>query len=100
MTMTMTITMRSYDGAESCKVISLYLLNIINKKLGDNFGLYRDNGLCTLKETPKEIQQIKKQLCQIFNEHQLKITVEANLKTVNCFDVNLNCNSIEFLEKN
>ena len=85
-----TITMGSYDGAECCELIGLYLLNIINKKLRGNFGLYRDDGLCTLKATPKEIEQTKKQLCQIFNEHQLKITVEANLKTVKYLDVNLN----------
>ena len=39
------VTMRSYDSAELCELVSLYLLDLITKELGKkNIGLYRDDG--------------------------------------------------------
>ena len=44
------VTMRSYDGAEICELIGIYVLfllaNIIDK---NNSGLYRDYGLILLR---------------------------------------------------
>ena len=40
------VTMRSFDGAEICKIIELYLLNNLSNLLGkENVGLYRDMAL-------------------------------------------------------
>ena len=41
-----TVTMGSYDGAECCERVGLYLISQITSKLKGNFGLYRDDGLC------------------------------------------------------
>ena len=44
------VTMGRFDGAETCKLVSLYLLNILSKLLGnDNVRLYRDDGLAEIK---------------------------------------------------
>lgn len=83
------ITMGSYDGAESCELVGLYMLNIIKKHLGDNFGLYRDDGLGVLDKTPRQAEIVKKKLCAIFREQKLQITVEANKKIINYLDVTL-----------
>ena len=62
---TFTITMGSYDGAVCCELVGLYLLSILNDKLPGNFGLYRDDGLCAIRATLREIENVKKQLCII-----------------------------------
>ena len=38
--------MRSYDGAEVCELIGIFMLSLIgNKYKPNNIGLYRDDGL-------------------------------------------------------
>ena len=42
------ITMGSFDGAEICELVRLYLLHQMRKNFPDiNIGLYRDGGLTT-----------------------------------------------------
>ena len=81
------ITMGSYDEAESCESVGLYMLNIIKKQLGNNFGLYRDDGLGAMDATPRQTEIIKKKPCELFREQELKITVEANKKVINYLDI-------------
>ena len=38
--------------------------------------MYRDNGLAALDKTPKEIENIKKHICKVFNDHNLKLTID------------------------
>ena len=39
------VTMGSFDGAEVCELVVLYLLNILKSEFGENnTGLYRDKG--------------------------------------------------------
>ena len=84
------VTMGSYDGAESCELVGAFLLHKIKAKYGNNFGLYRDDGLGVTNATPRQVEMIKKDLCSIFSEYGLKITIEANKKIVNFLDVTLN----------
>ena len=40
------VTMGSYDGAEVCELVGLYLIDQMASKVPEiNFGLYRDDGL-------------------------------------------------------
>ena len=40
------VTMGSYDGAEVCESVGLYILDFLTKEFGgDRIGLYRDDGL-------------------------------------------------------
>lgn len=87
------VTMGSFDGAETCELVGCYLLSLLTKKYGQNIGLYRDDGLAAFKEKPQEIEKIKKDLCKIFRDNDLKITVEANITTVNFLDVTLDLKS-------
>ena len=44
------VTMGSFDGAKTCELVGLYILNILgNKFVQEHFGLYRDDGLACLK---------------------------------------------------
>ena len=82
------VTMGAWDGAECCELVGLYMLDKL-KILGLNIGLYRDDGLGVSNATNRQLENIKKQLCSIFKQEGLSITVEANMKEVNFLDVNL-----------
>ena len=87
------VTMGSFDGAETCELVGCYILSRLTEKYGNNIGLYRDDGLSAFNKTPQEIEKIKKDICKIFRDNDLKITVEANLSRVNFLDVTLDLKS-------
>ena len=84
------VTMASYDGAETCELVGVYILHQITEKYGNQFGLYRDDGLGISKESSRKVEKIKKDLCAIFKGHGLRITIEANKPIANFLDVTLN----------
>jgi hypothetical protein len=86
------VTMGSFDGAEICELIGLYLLSLLTD-LGITVGLYRDDGLAVCSARARQVETLKKKICSIFRENNLKITIEANKSSVNFLDVNLNLNS-------
>ena len=59
------------------------------QELGINVGLYRDDGLAICNKSPREIEQIKKKMCSIFTTNNLRITIEANLKSVDFLDITI-----------
>ena len=81
------VTMGSYDGAETCELIGIYMLSLIASKFKDEVGLYRDDGLAVCKATPKEVERTKKEVCNVFKSKGLKITIDANKKIVHFLDV-------------
>ena len=56
------VTMGSYDGAELCELVGLYLLDLLTKEFGkQNIGLYRDDGLsCFENISGPDSEKIKK----------------------------------------
>ena len=66
-----------------------FLLSQLKQKLGDNIGLYRDDSLGVTGKSPRETEKIKKEITTIF-KNGLRITIEANKKSVNFLDVTLN----------
>ena len=52
--------MESYDGAETCELVGCYLLSQLKQIPGIEIGLYRDDGLAILNQTPREIEKAKK----------------------------------------
>ena len=53
------VTMGSSDGAETCELVGLFLLNEIRKRHNNNFGLYRDDGLGIINTTARQTENIK-----------------------------------------
>ena len=43
------VTMGSFDGAEICELVGLFILSKLKDKFGNDLGLYRDDGLAVLK---------------------------------------------------
>ena len=92
---TFDVTMGSYDGAETCELVGLYILSQL-EHLDINVGLYRDDGLAISNKTPKQTEKIKKEICRIFKENGLAITIEANKKVVDFLDITLELNTGTF----
>ena len=88
--------MGSFDGAETCELVGCYLLSLLTEKYGQNFGLYRDDGLAAFNAKPRDIEKIKKGICKVFRDNDLKITKEANTTKVNFLDVMLDLRSEKY----
>ncbi len=86
--------MGSYDGAEICELVGLFILNKLGQKFGkENIGLYRDDGLAIMKSKSARLaDKTRKELHKCFEQFGLKITAEANLHVVNFLDVTFDLN--------
>ena len=76
------VTMGSYDGAETCDLCDLYLLSLLVKVIPD-LGLYRDDGLAVTRSTARQTEKLKQKLSNVFDKEGLRITVIANIQSVN-----------------
>ena len=85
---TFDVTVGSYDGAETCELLGSFLLSQL-QVLDINIGLYRDDGLAISNATPRVTENIKKEICRVFNQNGLRITIEANKQIIN-LDVTFN----------
>ena len=86
------VGMGSFDGAECCELTGLYILSCL-KHLNVNLGLYRDDALGVADMTPRQMDMMKKEICKIFKQMKLSITIEVNIKVVNFLDITLDLNS-------
>ena len=87
------VTLGSFDGAELCKLVGLYILHILGEKCGKHrIGWCRDDGLtCFGYTSGPQAYRIRKDFIKIFKEDfNRSITSERNLKTANFLDVTLN----------
>ena len=74
------------------------MLSLLQPKYGNYIGLSRDDGLGILKGTPQQNERIKKDICKIFKENELKVTIEANKKIVNFLGVTLDLNTGRYMQ--
>ena len=86
------VTMGSFDGAEICELVGLFLLSTLRDKFKSNdIGLYRDDGLALFKRTSgPQAERKRKEIIKHFKNHGLAITIQSNLHIVNFLDVTLN----------
>ena len=81
--------MGSYDGAEVCGVVRLYLLVKLAPLIGTkNVGLYRDDGLAVIHQAngPKT-DRIRKDIIALFKSEELSITIDTKLIETDFLDV-------------
>ena len=90
------VTQGSYDGAEVCELVGVYILSKLDSVFGrSKVGLYRDDGLaCCANKSGPQLERTRKKVVQIFKDIGLKITVELGLTCTDFLDVTLD------LEKN
>ena len=85
------VTMGSFDGAEICELVGLYIQsNLENILPKTNFGLYRDDGLILLRNlNGQQMDKKRKAIIKIFKDIGFSIDIQTNLKEVAFLDVTL-----------
>ena len=86
------VTMGSFDGAEICEIVGLYLLSRLSNLLGkENVGLYRDDGLAAINSCSGPVlDRTRKNIIALFKKEGLNIAIETNLAETDFLDVTLN----------
>ena len=92
------VPMGSYDGAEICKLVGLYILHKLRSGKDpifekENCGIYRDDGLAIIKvKGSRRIAEndINKKLREIFESENLKIKIDPLTPVINYLDVIFN----------
>ena len=80
--------MGAWDGAETCEVVGLYILDQLKRKIKDlEQGLYRYDSLGVVETTPRNAEKIRQKIHIAMEELGLEITSKANLKVVEFLDV-------------
>ena len=89
---TFDVTMGSYDGAELCELIGIYIQSLLTNILSkDNMGLYRDDGLFILRKINKQqTDSVRKKIISIFKNIDFKIEIVTNLTEADFLDVTFN----------
>ena len=86
------VTMGSYDGAEICELVGLYMLNKLSNDINKYYvGLYRDDGLAVVTNAngPK-MDKLRKSITSLFKNEGLSITIDTNLIETDFLDVSFN----------
>ena len=75
------VTMGSFDGAEICELVGLYLLDKLSSLIGrKDVGLYRDDGLAAINSSSGPVlDKMRKNIIALFNNDRLLMTIETNL---------------------
>ena len=92
------VTMGSFDGAETCEIVALYLLSKLSKVIPPSqLGLYRDDGLGMIPNAngPK-MDKLRKDIIKIFKNEGLNVTCESNLKETDFLDVTFNIETAKY----
>ena len=86
------VSMGSYDGAEVCEMVGLFILSLL-QPTGVDLGLYRDDllGVTSLKGRPLEM--MKQKITSIFQEKGLKVVGTVNLRATDFLDIFLDLQS-------
>ena len=85
------VTQGSFDGAEVCELVGLYLLHLLTTNLPNfNTGLYRDDGLGCISNLPgPKMDKMRKDIIKIFKSCGLTITIDIDLTSTDFLDVQL-----------
>ena len=84
--------MRSFDEAEICELVGLYLLDKLSSLIRrENIGLYRDDGLSAINSSSGSVLgKTRKNIIALFKNEGLSITIETNLFETDFLDVTFN----------
>ena len=86
------VTMGSFDGAEACDLVGLFLLSKL-QHLPIKVGAYRDDVLAVCSLTPFQVEKVKQEVVEVFQQYDLKVKAIANTKVANFLDVTLDLNN-------
>ena len=86
------VTMGSFDRAEVCGLIGLFLPDNLGEKYGqNNVGLYRGKGLVLLRNASgPQSERTRKDITREFKKQGLNIPISIKLKICNFIDITPN----------
>ena len=83
--------MGSYDGAEVCELVGMFILSKLGNIGKKNTGLYCDDGLVVLRNmNARGIDKIRKIIIKMFKDVGFQLEIKTNLKQVEFLDVTFN----------
>ena len=90
--------MGSFDGAEICELVGLYLINKLSKLLGnENMGLYRDDRVPAIETASDPIlDKMRENIIALFKEEGPTITYDTNLTETDFVDVTFSLETSKF----
>ena len=87
------VTMSSFDGADICEPVDVYILKVFGQKYGkERVGLYRDDILVSFETVSgRQAEKINKDVIKIFKEEfNTNIASETKLKIINFLYITFN----------
>ena len=85
--------MGSYDRAEACELIGIFILSLIGNKYNPfNIGLYRDDRLVVKNSRGRQSGKIKKIFEKIFKNKGLDIIINCSMNIINYLYAKLKLN--------
>ena len=87
------VAMGSCDGAEVCKIVGLFMLDMLSKSFEKkSIGLYRDNGLSIFRDyNGYQNDKFRKDM-KSCKKYQLNLDMKCNLKIVDYLDISFDLN--------
>ena len=85
-------TIRSYDGAEVCELVRLFILDSLAKKSGKGkVGIFGYDRLAVLKNTTASAgDESRKNVINVFGHFGLKVTAQTSQKITSILHITLN----------
>ena len=82
--------MGSYDGAEICELVGLYILDLLSQQFDkQQLGLYRDDGATAINLPGPEIERAKTAIRETFEKCNLRVIIENDTKRMDFLDVTM-----------
>ena len=83
------VTMGSFDGAETCELVGLYILSRLREEIPTGItGLYRDDGLMLLRNNNgQQTDKTRKDVIKLFKDIGFQLEIRNNLKVVDFLDL-------------
>ena len=82
------VSVGSFDGAECCDVVGLFLLHHLKREFPlEKLSLYRDDGIGITAKHGPQASKLEKELHAFFRRFNLRITTEVNVKRTDFLDV-------------
>ena len=92
------VTEGSFDGAEVCKFVGLFILNHLEDIITNgSVGAYRDHGLAVVyKYSGPRMDKLRKNIIDFFKQHGFQIIIEINLKITDFLNIYLDLENHKF----
>ena len=91
------VTEDSFDVAEICEFVGLYLLNQLKDITNGSVTVYRDDGLAFAhKYSGPQMDRSRKNIINFFKQHGFQTNIEINLKITVFLDIYLDLENNKF----